>query len=80
MDLGEGDLSGGRRTRQILSGIAEFYAPEELVGKQVCVLSNLPPRKLMGEVSEGMILAVRDSEGLALLGLDRPKANGSKVS
>ena len=80
VDLGEGDLSGGRRTRQILSGIAEFYTPEELVGKQVCVLSNLPPRKLMGEISEGMILAVRDSEGLALLGLDRPKANGSKVS
>jgi len=47
----------GNETRQIISGIAEFYTPEELVGKRVIVIVNLKPRKIRGFDSQGMILA-----------------------
>lgn len=47
----------GIETRQIISGIAEFYTPEELVGKKVIVIVNLKPRKIRGFDSQGMILA-----------------------
>lgn len=73
-------LDMGGEKRQVLSGIAEFYAPEDLVGKLVCVVSNLKPAKLMGEVSEGMILAVRDGDSLRLIGPDAPVTSGSVVS
>ncbi|PAF52294.1 methionine--tRNA ligase [Helicobacter sp. 13S00477-4] len=74
IDLGEG------RLRQIVSGIAKFYQPEDLIGSQVCVLANLKSVKLMGELSEGMVLASKDNEGLALLAPKIHKENGSKVS
>ena len=74
VDLGEEKL------RQIISGIAEFYDSENLVGRQVCVLSNLKPAKLMGLESEGMILAVRDENGLSLIQPDALKKSGSQVS
>lgn len=74
VDVGEG------RLRQILSGIAQFYSPEDLLQKQVCVITNLKPAKLMGQISEGMILASKDENGLSLLTLDRPRVNGSKIS
>ncbi|WP_104696875.1 MULTISPECIES: methionine--tRNA ligase [unclassified Helicobacter] len=74
VDLGEG------RLRQIVSGISQFYQAEMLINKQVCVLSNLKPTKLMGEISEGMILAVSDDEGLSLLSIDHFRKNGSRVS
>ncbi len=61
---------GEERPRQIIAGIKEFYDPKELVGEQVCVVANLKPAKLMGYLSEGMILAARDEEGLTLI---RPK-------
>lgn len=58
----------GNETRQILSGIAKYYTPEEMVGKKVVVLTNLPPRKMLGETSNGMILCAEDAEGtLSLL-------------
>lgn len=47
----------GTETRQIISGIAEFYKPEELVGKRVILIANLKPRKIRGFESQGMILA-----------------------
>jgi len=47
----------GNETRQIISGIAEFYMPEELVGKRVIVVTNLKPKKIRGFESQGMILA-----------------------
>ncbi|MGD9909753.1 MAG: methionine--tRNA ligase [Candidatus Izemoplasmatales bacterium] len=50
------DIDTGERVRQIVSGIAEFYKPEEVVGKKVIVVANLKPVKLRGELSEGMIL------------------------
>ncbi|PAF54537.1 methionine--tRNA ligase [Helicobacter sp. 13S00482-2] len=74
IDLGE------NKPRQILSGISKSYTPEELVGSQVCVLVNLKPAKMMGEISEGMILASKDEEGLSLLRVEKAKKNGSKVS
>ena len=55
-------LDDGLGGRTIISGLAEHYAPEELVGKQVCFIANLPPRKLRGIESEGMILLALDAE------------------
>lgn len=74
VDVGEG------RLRQILSGIAQFYSPEDLLQRQVCVITNLKPAKLMGQMSEGMILASKDENGLSLLTLDQPRVNGSKIT
>jgi methionyl-tRNA synthetase len=55
---------GEEKPRQIVSGIAQYYAPEELVGKKVCVVANLKPAKLFGTLSEGMILATGESVAL----------------
>jgi len=66
--------------RQVVAGIAEFFKPEELVGRQVVVVANLKPRKLRGLVSQGMVLAVKKEGGLALLGPSSEVANGGKVS
>ena len=74
VDLGEA------RARQILAGIKAYYNTQELVGMQVCVLANLKPAKLMGEVSEGMILAAKDGAGLALIAPQSQKTNGSQIS
>ena len=57
-------LDDGLSKRTILSGIAEFYPkPEELVGKQVCFIANLAPRKMRGIMSEGMILSAENNDG-----------------
>jgi len=74
VDLGES------KNRQIIAGIKEFYSAESLVGTQACVVANLKPAKLMGMLSEGMLLAARDSDGLHLLRPEAPKAVGTKVS
>lgn len=67
--------------RTILSGIAQHYAPEELVGKQVTLLANLAPRKMMGIESNGMILMVENSDGaLKLLQPSSSVVPGSTVS
>ncbi len=66
--------------REIVSGIAEHYSPEELVGKQVLVLVNLAPRELKGILSSGMILMAEDAGGkLRLLGPDERTMNGAVV-
>jgi len=71
----------GLDERTILSGIAKHYSAEEMVGKQVSVLVNLAPRPMMGEVSEGMVLMVEDSEGeLKLLSPSDRVNPGSSVS
>ncbi|MDO4707280.1 MAG: methionine--tRNA ligase [Porphyromonadaceae bacterium] len=56
-------IDDGLGGRTIISGIAQHYAPEELVGKQVCFIANLPPRKLRGIESAGMILSAEDEDG-----------------
>lgn len=73
-------LDLGTHQRQVISGIAQYYQPDSLVGKQVCVLVNLKPAKLMGEVSEGMILAVKDENSLRLIMPEVPMQNGSVIS
>lgn len=74
VDLGEG------RNRQILAGIKEYYSAEELVGTQACVVANLKPAKLMGMISEGMLMAAKDENGLSLLRPQAPKKSGTKIS
>ena len=65
--------------RQIVSGIANFYKPEEMVGKKVVVVANLKPVKLRGYDSEGMILAASSKDGLEVLEVLKEKS-GAKVS
>ncbi len=72
--------TGDDKPRQVVAGLAEFFSPEELEGKQVVVVTNLKPRKLRGEVSEGMILAVRNGDGMELLTVTAGVASGCKVS
>ena len=73
-------IDDGLETRTIVSGIAKFYKPEELVGKQVCFIANLPPRKLRGIESKGMILSAENPDGtLSLLTPDRKCADGACV-
>jgi methionyl-tRNA synthetase len=72
IDLGED------QPRQIVSGIAEVYTPEEMVGKTVIVIANLKPTKIMGVESNGMILAA-DSNGATLLTVEKPSEPGTKI-
>ena len=73
-------IDDGLETRTILSGIAKHFKPEELVGKQVCFIANLPPRTLRGIVSEGMILSAEDNEGrLSLLTVTPQAKPGSEI-
>lgn len=74
-------VNDGFVTRTILSGIAEHFAPEGLVGKQVTFLANLAPRKMMGIESEGMILMAEDADGsLALVQPNKQIWNGGTVN
>jgi methionyl-tRNA synthetase len=77
--------------RQVCAGIKAWYDPDALVGKQVVIVANLEPRKIRGEMSQGMILAASDvtatnDEGevterdVVILGIDRPVKAGSGVS
>jgi len=66
--------------RQVVAGIAQSYSPEELTGKQVVVVANLKPAKLMGIESHGMVLAVRDGDALRLLTTEKPVPAGLRVS
>ena len=72
VDLGE------EKPRQIVSGIAAHFKPEDLVGKKVVVVANLPPRKLRGLESQGMILTAEFDGGLSLLTADAP--SGSSIA
>lgn len=70
----------GIDVRTIVSGIAEHYAPEEIIGKQVSVLINLAPRKIRGIVSQGMILMAEDNEGnLAFVSPEKAVDNGGEI-
>jgi methionyl-tRNA synthetase len=71
--------AGDGAPRQILAGISEHYAPEDLVGKRIVIVANLKPRKLMGLESRGMVLAASDHSGLSLLGVDKAIEPGSRA-
>jgi methionyl-tRNA synthetase len=70
----------GDHNRQIISGIAEYYKCEELVGLQIAVLCNLKPAKIFGNDSNGMLLASESEANLALLTVERKISNGAKVT
>lgn len=72
-------LDFGTEQRQILSGIAEYYQPEQLVGKKVAVVTNLKPRKIRGEMSQGMILSSETDGKLQVVEIAKEVANGSKI-
>ena len=70
----------GGQMRQIVSGIAAYYKPEELVGRKVAVITNLKPCKLCGVESQGMILCAGDDKGnLSVMTVDRDIINGSEI-
>ena len=69
----------GDEIRQIVSGIAGTYKPEELIGKQVVVVTNLKPVKLRGVDSNGMILCAADKEGLSVVSPEKEMPNGTEV-
>ena len=74
-------LDTGLDRRTVLSGIAQHYAPEDIVGKQVCVLVNLAPRKMMGIESQGMVLMAEDADGSLRFVVPEEKVdNGSGIS
>ena len=56
-------IDTGIDKRTIVSGIAEYYTPEQMLGKQICILANLAPRKIKGIESKGMILMARQGDG-----------------
>ena len=68
----------GKETRQIVSGIADFYTPEDMIGKKVIVVSNLKPAKLRGVESQGMILAGSKKKMLELVSVEN-LPNGTKI-
>ena len=71
----------GDAKRTILSGISQYYKPEDLKGRKMIFVFNLKPARLMGEDSEGMILCAQDKEGkLSVLTLDRDLQEGSEIS
>lgn len=74
-------IDDGMGGRTIVSGIAAYYKPEDLVGKQVCFVANLPVRKLRGVESNGMIISAQDSDGsYIVISPSRKVANGSRIS
>jgi len=74
VDLGNGE------TRQVVSGIKQWYAPEQLVGKSVILVANLAPAVLRGVESQGMVLAASSGDQVILLSPEKEAAPGSKVS
>jgi len=73
VDLGEDE------PRQIVAGIKEWYSADDMLDTQVCVVANLKPAKLMGYLSEGMLLAAKDDDGLCMIRPERPKKAGTPI-
>ena len=72
-------LDDGRGGRQVVSGIAQYYKPEDLIGKKIIFVANLAPAKLCGEESNGMILACDCGDDVQVVFLDKNTPNGSSV-
>lgn len=73
-------VDAGGDTKKVVAGIKGHYTKEELVGKQVVLLANLKPATIRGEESQGMILATKDGDKLALLVPEKEVKDGSPVS
>ena len=73
-------IDTGIDTRTIVSGIAEYYTPEEMVGKQICILANLAPRKIRGIESKGMILMAKEENGkMRIVTPEEKLSNGAQI-
>jgi methionyl-tRNA synthetase len=73
-------IDTGIDIRTIVSGIAEHYQPESLIGKQISIVANLEPRNIKGIESKGMILMAEDGDGkLVIVSPDEKVANGSMI-
>lgn len=72
-------LEMGDEVRQVVSGIAKYYQPQDMIGKYVILVANLKPVKLRGIESQGMILAASDDSDLALVTIDKIMKSGGKV-
>ncbi|MCK4353390.1 methionine--tRNA ligase [candidate division WOR-3 bacterium] len=70
----------GKEERQIVAGIGAYYSPRELIGKKIVVLTNLEPRIVKGELSEGMLLAATEGDKIVLLTPDKDISSGSIIS
>ncbi len=70
---------GEPKPRQIVAGIKEWYSAEDILDMQVCVVANLKPAKLMGLLSEGMLLAAKDRDGLCMITPQKPKTAGTPI-
>ena len=73
VDLGE------ENPRQIIAGIKEFYTPQELINTQVCVVANLKPAKIMGLLSQGMLLGAKDKQSFCLIRPESHKKSGTPI-
>ena len=71
---------GEREPRQIVAGLAQDFSPSDVSGRQVVVVANLKARKMRGVLSQGMVLAVHDAQGLRLVGPSAKVQAGSRVS
>ena len=73
-------IDTGIDVRTIVSGIAEYYTPEQMIGKQICILANLQPRKIRGIESKGMILMARQADGLMrFITPEETLSNGAEI-
>ncbi len=73
------EVKVGNEQRTIVAGIAQYYQPQELVGKKVIIVANLKPAKLRGVISQGMLLAAVDGDSLTLVTPERPIGDGAQV-
>ncbi len=72
-------IDNGKGTKQVLSGIAQYYTPDQLIGKKVILVDNLAPAKLRGTLSEGMLLAADSADGVKVIFLDGSLENGAVI-
>ena len=73
-------IDTGLDVRELVSGIAQYYTPEEMVGKQICILANLKPRKIKGIVSQGMILMAQQPDGkMRVVSPEERLSNGATI-
>ena len=70
----------GDETRQIVTGLVDYYSQEDLTGKIIAVVTNLKPAKIFGQWSYGMLLAAERNDELSLLTVDRAISNGAKIT
>ena len=72
-------INNGQKEKQLVAGIKNYYKKEDLIGKEIAIVDNLEPVTIRGEVSQGMLLAAQDNEGISLLMPDREVKIGSRV-